>query len=76
MNHHFGDNDKKGPDGYTRDWSSIYRHSKDDKPEPFWRYVLLSYWRVEVGPLLKVVWRHGWKEVAQAVVETLALATF
>ena len=26
MNHHWGDNDAKGPDGTTRDWSSIYRH--------------------------------------------------
>ena len=28
MNHHFGDNDAKGPDGTTKDWSSIYRHSR------------------------------------------------
>jgi fatty acid desaturase len=76
LNHHFGDNDRKRPDGTTRDWSSIYRHSKDDNPEPFWRYVLLSYWRVEVGPLLRVVWRHGWKEVAQAAVETVVFAAF
>ena len=76
LNHHFGDNDRKRPDGSTRDWSSIYRHSADDNPEPFWRYVLLSYWRVEVGPLLRVVWRHGWKEVAQAAVETVAVAAF
>ena len=76
LNHHFGDNDRKRPDGSTRDWSSIYRHSQDDNPEPFWRYVLLSYWRVELGPLFRVVWRHGWKEVAQAAVETVVLAAF
>jgi fatty acid desaturase len=76
LNHHFGDNDRKRPDGSTRDWSSIYRHSADDDPEPFWRYVLLSYWRVEVGPLLRVVWRHGPKEVAQVAFETVALAAF
>ena len=59
LNHHWGDSDKKGPDGSTRDWSSIYRHSADDKPEAFWRYCLLSFFRVEVGPLLRTVWRHG-----------------
>jgi len=32
MNHHFGTNDKKGPDGTTKDWSSIYRYGKDDEP--------------------------------------------
>ena len=76
LNHHKGDNDKKGPDGTTKDWSSIYRHSHDDKPEGFWKYVLLGYWRVETGPLLRVVWRHGWKEIAQTVVECLVFAAF
>ena len=32
LNHHFGDNDKKVPNGTTKDWSSLYRHSKDDDP--------------------------------------------
>jgi fatty acid desaturase len=76
LNHHWGDSDKKGPDGSTRDWSSIYRHSADDKPEAFWRYCLLSFFRVEVGPLLRTVWRHGREEVAQAAVETAVLAVF
>ncbi len=77
LNHHFGDNDRKGPTGTTKDWSSIYRHSSSDtQPEPFWRYVLLGYWRVEVGPLLRVVWRHGWKEMAWAGVETVVLGLF
>src|SRR5438270_599442 len=40
LNHHAGDNDTKGPDGTTRDWSSIYRYSSTDEPEPFWRYCL------------------------------------
>jgi fatty acid desaturase len=76
LNHHKGDNDKKGPDGTTTDWSSLYRHSSNDEPEGFWRYVLLGYWRVETGPLLRTVWRHGLKEVAQAAAETLTLAAF
>jgi fatty acid desaturase len=76
LNHHWGDNDSKGPDGTTRDWSSIYRHSKDDNPEPFWRYCLLSFFRVEVGPVLATVRRHGWGHIAQTVVETLVLGAF
>jgi fatty acid desaturase len=76
MNHHFGDNDAKGPDGSTKDWSSIYRHSADDAPEPFWRYCLFSFWRVEVGPVLRVVFKHGRKQVCQLVVESLVLGGF
>jgi fatty acid desaturase len=76
MNHHWGDNDRKGPDGTTRDWSSIYRHSPNDEPEPFWRYCLLSYFRVEVTPLVRRVWRHGWKEILQATVELVVVGLF
>lgn len=76
MNHHWGDNDARGPDGTTRDWSSIFRHSKDDKPEPFWRYCLLSFFRVEVGPVLNVAMKHGWKNMVQVGVETFALGAF
>jgi fatty acid desaturase len=76
MNHHWGDNDAKGPDGSTRDWSSIYRYSKDDNPEPFWRYCLYSFFRVEVLPVLKVASKHGRANVLQVAVETMALAAF
>jgi fatty acid desaturase len=76
LNHHKGDNDRKGPDGTTRDWSSIYRHSQDDRAEPFWRYILLGYFRVETMPLLRTVWRHGWGETIQAAVECVVLAGF
>jgi fatty acid desaturase len=76
MNHHWGDNDAKGPDGTTKDWSSIYRHSKDDQPEAFWKYCLVSFFRVELKPLLRVVIRHGYTEVLQAGVETVVLAAF
>jgi fatty acid desaturase len=76
MNHHQGDNDAKGPDGTTRDWSSIYRHGPGDEPEPFWRYCLYSFFRVEVGPVLRVALRYGWANAAQVAVETLALAAF
>ena len=76
MNHHWGDSDAKGPDGSTKDWSSIYRHSKDDNPEPFWRYCFVSFFRVEVRPVISVVIRHGRAQVIQLVAETLALAVF
>jgi fatty acid desaturase len=73
MNHHQGNNDTKGPDGSTRDWSSIYRHSGDDNPEPFWRYCALSFFRVEIGPVLRVAIKHGKANMAQVAVETLAI---
>jgi fatty acid desaturase len=76
MNHHWGDNDAKGPDGTTRDWSSIYRHSKDDGPEAFWKYCLVSFFRVEMGPVIRKVIRHGREHVIQAVVETVVLWGF
>ena len=76
MNHHFGDNDAKGPDGTTKDWSSIYRYGKGDQPEAFWKYCLVSFFRVEVGPVIRTIIRHGRKEVLQAVVETLVLVVF
>jgi fatty acid desaturase len=74
MNHHFGDNDRKGPDGGTKDWSSIYRHARGDGPEPFWRYVLLGFWRVEVGPVLRTAARHH--HLPQLAVESVVLAAF
>jgi fatty acid desaturase len=76
LNHHAGDNDAKGPDVTTRDWSSIYRHSTDDGPESFWRYVLLSFWRVEIGPVLRVAFRHGRANVLQVAAESLFLGGF
>jgi fatty acid desaturase len=76
LNHHAGDNDAKGPDGSTRDWSSIYRHGEGDSPEAFWRYCLFSFFRVEVGPVLRVTVRHGRAHVLQTAGETLALVVF
>ncbi len=76
MNHHWGDNDAKGPDGSTRDWSSIYRYGKGDKPEAFWKYCLVSFFRVEMGGVIRTVARHGPRDVIQAAVETVVLAAF
>jgi fatty acid desaturase len=74
MNHHWGDNDAKGPDGSTRDWSSIYRYGKDGKPEAFWKYCLVSFFRVEVGPVVRVTARHH--QLPQLAVESIVLGVF
>lgn len=74
MNHHAGDNDRKGPDGSTRDWSSIYRHSRDDGPEPFWRYCLLGFFRVETTAVVRTAARHH--HLPQLAVESVVLAAF
>lgn len=76
LNHHAGDSDAKGPTGTTRDWSSIYRYGKDGRPEGFVRYCLLSFFRVEVGPVLRTAARHGRGELLQLVAETLVLGSF
>jgi fatty acid desaturase len=76
LNHHWGDSDAKGPDGTTRDWSSIYRYGKNGQPEAFWRYCLVSFFRVEVRPVLATVIRHGRGHIIQTIVETLVLAAF
>src|SRR5262249_8302728 len=74
MNHHWGDNDAKDKQGNTKDWSSIYRHSRNGQPEPFWRYVFLSFFRVEVMPVFRVAARH--RHLTQVAIETLALGAF
>jgi fatty acid desaturase len=74
MNHHFGDNDRKGPDGTTKDWSSIYRHGNGDEPEAFWKYCLVSFFRVELGPVVRVAARHH--QLPQLAFETVALGGF
>jgi fatty acid desaturase len=74
MNHHFGDNDAKGPDGTTKDWSSIYRHGPGDQPESFCKYILVSFFRVEAGPVIQTAVRHH--HLPQLLVESAALAAF
>lgn len=76
MNHHWGDNDAKGPDGSTRDWSSIYRYGKGDEPEAFWKYCLVSFFRVELRPVIERVFRHGRAQVVQLIAETIVLFAF
>ena len=72
MNHHAGDNDKKGPDGTTRDWSSTYRYGFGDRPEAFWRYCLFGYFRAELTPPVRKAAQQG--HIPQLIVETAVLA--
>lgn len=76
LNHHAGDNDRKGPDGSTRDWSSIYRYGENDQAENFWKYCIIGFFRAEVMPVIRVTIRHGRAHVVQAILETIALAAF
>ena len=43
LNHHFGDNDRRGPDGRTRDWSSMSHRAM---MLPWW-----PAWSVSLPPL-------------------------
>jgi fatty acid desaturase len=73
LNHHWGDNDAPGPDGTTKDWGSTYRHGKDGKPEAFWSYCLIGFFRFELGPCFRMIGRQGRKHVTLVAVEALAL---
>jgi fatty acid desaturase len=76
MNHHFGDNDKIGPNGTTKDWSSTYRYGKNGQPESFVSYVLVSFFRTELTPAWVVIKKHGPRHVHQLIIESVALAGF
>jgi fatty acid desaturase len=76
FNHHWGDNDAKGPNGTTKDWSSTYRHGKGNAPEPFWRYCLIGFFRFELGPCLRMIARVGPKHMLLLLAECLALGIF
>jgi len=73
MNHHFGDNDAKGPDGTTRDWGSTYRHGKGNQPEAFWSYCLIGFFRFELGPCFRMIFRYGGRHVFLLLAESLVL---
>src|SRR5262249_31669145 len=76
MNHHWGDNDAKGPDGSTRDWGSTYRHGRGNEPEAFWKYCVVGFFRFELGPCLRMVVRCGQVQVAMLLVESFVLGAF
>lgn len=52
LNHHQFNNDYRGEDGETGDFSSLYRYSSRDRvPESLWRYSLLGPLRTDFGRL-------------------------
>jgi fatty acid desaturase len=73
LNHHFGDNDAPGPDGTTKDWGSTYRHGKNGKPEAFWSYCVIGFFRFELGPCFRMIGHCGRKHIVLVTVESLAL---
>jgi len=73
MNHHWGDNDAKGPDGTTRDWGSTYRHGKGSQPEAFWSYCLIGFFRFELRPCFRMILRYGPRHVVLLLAESLVL---
>lgn len=75
ISHHVGDNDRIGPDGDTKDWSSIYRYGNNDEPEGIVKYSLVSHFRSEIGRPLSFVRRGGWANIVQVGCETAAIAT-
>jgi fatty acid desaturase len=76
LNHHYGDNDARGPDGTTKDWGSTYRHGKGDAPEPFWSYCLVGFFRFELGPCLRMIWRHGRTHLLMLAAESAVLGGY
>jgi fatty acid desaturase len=76
LNHHYGDNDAPGPDGTTKDWGSTYRHGNGGAPEPFWSYCLIGFFRFELGPCFRMIWRNGRKHILLLAAETAVLAAF
>ena len=76
LNHHWGDNDAKGPDGTTKDWGSTYRHGKGNDPEPFWSYCLIGFFRFELGPCFRMIRRNGRKHMSLLAAESLVLGSF
>jgi fatty acid desaturase len=76
LNHHFGDNDRKGPDGTTRDWGSTFRHGKGDQPEGFWSFIFVGFFRFELDPCFRMIRRNGRSHVLLLLAESLALGLF
>jgi fatty acid desaturase len=76
LNHHWGDNDAPAPDGTTKDWGSTYRHGKEGKPESFWSYCLIGFFRFELSPCFRMILRHGRKHILLLVAESLVLGCF
>ncbi|MEO6870862.1 MAG: fatty acid desaturase [Chthoniobacterales bacterium] len=71
--HHKGNSDKKGENGETIDWLSIYRHGDDDEPENPWSYVFLSFFRDNPAAIKRELSKRGKVEVRWGNIELAAV---
>ena len=74
--HHAGNMDRPDADGNTVDYLSIYRHGKDGLPENPWRYVFLSYFRDDLGEILRRIRSRRPVDARFAVAELAACGLF
>src|SRR5437870_7859491 len=73
MQHHKGNSDGRDENGDTIDWLSIYRHGHDGEPESPWRYAFLSFFRDDVGGILRELRKRGNNDASSG---NLELASF
>lgn len=76
LTHHWGDNDRKGPDGKTKDLTSTYLHSKTNESEGFWRYSLLSFFRFDFAACYRLIKPYGTPRLLLVAMEALGVITF
>lgn len=78
--HHIGNNDRKGADGETIDWISIYRHGEHGQAEHPLKYSLLSYFRDDPKRIYGLIKKHSqalaYFAVFEVVVVTLMIVGF
>lgn len=70
--HHAGNMDRPDANGNTVDYLSIYRHGEAGRPENPWRYVFLSYFRDDLGEILRRVRARRPADARFAVIELAA----
>jgi len=75
MQHHKGNADRPDEKGETIDWISIYKHGRDGEPESPWSYVLLSFFRDDIGAIRRELRKRGKKELIWGNIELAAFAT-
>jgi fatty acid desaturase len=73
LNHHQFNNDRQGPGGRTKDWSSIWRFGRSGRPESALAYSTLGVLRTDPWMLSKVAARQGRSPVR---LEWLAILLF
>jgi fatty acid desaturase len=75
MQHHKGNADRPDQKGETIDWISIYKHGHDGEAENPWKYVFLSFFRVDIGAIRRELRKRGRPELIWGNIELAAFAT-